>query len=116
VAQNRTEPNDADVTGQVLRFRGRRHLGRSRIGSAAEPDDPAATPEDDFAQYEHDDDEVDYRQRMLMNVIAIAIVAMLVGAGVWIADTIADMEKDQDCVLQGRANCAPIEAPAPRRE
>jgi len=53
---------------------------------------------------------------MLMNVIAIAIVALLVGVGVWIADTIAEMEKDQDCVLQGRANCAPIEVPIPHRK
>jgi len=104
------------MTGQVLHFRKGRRLGRPRMGSAAEPANAAATPEDDLAQYEHDDDQVDYRQRMLMNVIAIVIVAVLVSAGVWIADTIADMEKDQDCVLQGRANCAPIEAPAPHHE
>lgn len=53
---------------------------------------------------------------MLMNVIAIVIVALLVGVGVWIADTIAEMEKDQDCVLQGRANCAPIETPVAHRQ
>jgi hypothetical protein len=45
---------------------------------------------------------------MLMNVIAVMIVAALVGVGVWIADTITDMEKTQDCLMQGRQNCAPI--------
>jgi hypothetical protein len=44
-------------------------------------------------------------------MIAVMIVSLLVGAGVWIADTIADMQKIQDCTLQGRQNCAPIEVP-----
>jgi hypothetical protein len=45
---------------------------------------------------------------MLMNVIAVVIVSALVGIGVWIADTIADIETSQDCAMQGRQNCAPI--------
>jgi hypothetical protein len=85
--------------------------------AAARPGDPETGSPDDLAHYEQEPDEpVDYRHRMLMNVIAIAIVTLLVGAGVWIADTIADMEKDQDCVMQGRGNCAPIETPAPNRQ
>ena len=68
-------------------------------------------PTDDLARYEQEDRNVDYRQRMLMNVIAVVVVAMLVGVGVWIADTIADMEKIQDCTMQGRQNCAPIAVP-----
>ncbi len=51
---------------------------------------------------------------MLMNVMAVMVVIALVGAGVWIADTIEDMQKAQDCVMQGRQNCAPIELPAKR--
>ena len=46
---------------------------------------------------------------MLMNMIAAAIVVLLIGAGVWIADTISISVKIQDCALQGRTNCAPIE-------
>jgi len=75
---------------------------------------PAATrgsssePLDDLAQYEEEDAHIDYRHRMLMNVIAVMIVSSLVGVGVWIADTITDMEKTQDCLMQGRQNCAPI--------
>lgn len=74
------------------------------------PDLPGAEPVDDLAQFE-DDAPVDYRHRMLMNVIAVAVVTLLVGIGVWLADTIAAMERDQDCVLQGRQNCAPIIVP-----
>lgn len=53
---------------------------------------------------------------MVMNMIAIAVVVLLVGVGVWIAKTIADMEIDQDCLMQGRANCAPFEVPVPTRQ
>lgn len=73
---------------------------------------------DDLAQYEqvHEDDEIiDYPQRMLMNIIAVAVVTVLIGVGVWLADTIADMERDQDCMLQGRQNCAPVEVPVTKR-
>ena len=108
--QNRPELRQADPTGQVLLFRQRRS-----IRPAGEPMDPANESEDALAQYEQDE-EIDYRHRMLMNVIAVAICTMLVGAGVWIADTIAEMQRDQDCVLQGRANCAPIETPLSHRQ
>jgi hypothetical protein len=80
------------------------------------PNNAAAAPDDDLARFEQERNELlDDRHRMLMNVLAAAIIVVLVGAGVWIADTIAAMEQDQDCILQGRANCAPIEVPAPRR-
>jgi hypothetical protein len=92
-------------SAQVLQFK----LPRRRGAPAphAEPADPA----DDLARYEEEDANVDYRHRMVMNVIAVGIVTFLVGAGVWIADTIGDMEKAQDCLMQGRQNCAPIVVP-----
>jgi len=110
--------HDAGRSGQVLRFR--RRPDRPPLPSAAAPPANAESVDDlasdDLARYEQEQDEpIDYRQRMLMNLIAIAIVTVLVGAGVWIADTIAAMQNDQDCVLQGRGNCAPIEAPLPNR-
>ena len=46
-----------------------------------------------------------------MNLIAVAILALLVALGVWIAHTIADLQREQDCLMQGRSNCAPIEIP-----
>lgn len=51
-----------------------------------------------------------------MNVIALAIVTLLLGAGVWIADTITDLQRDQDCVMQGRVNCVPIDLPIPKQQ
>jgi hypothetical protein len=114
VAHNQPDPHSADAFGQVLRFRPR--PGQPRlVGSAAQPGEEESG--DPFTQYEQEQERpINYRQRMLMNVIALAIVALLVGAGVWIADTIEVLQKDQDCVLQGRANCAPIEIPIPRQQ
>src|ERR1700744_4437530 len=69
----------------------------------------------EFAHYEPDRDEtLDERQRMSMNLIAVAIVVTLIGVGVWIADSIQIAVKQEDCLLQGRTNCAPIELPAQR--
>ncbi len=51
-----------------------------------------------------------------MNLIALAILILLVGFGVWIADAIGDLQREQDCLMQGRSNCAPIEAPIPVQE
>jgi hypothetical protein len=69
----------------------------------------------DFAHYEQDRDEpLNERQRMLMNLIAVAIVVALISVGVWIADSIQVAVKQEDCLLQGRTNCAPIEIPAQR--
>jgi hypothetical protein len=31
------------------------------------------------------------------------------GAGLWIANTMASMRKNQDCVLSGRSGCTPVE-------
>lgn len=70
--------------------------------------DELAQP-DDLARYEHDDEPDDYRHRMIMNAAALIVVALLIGAGLWIADTMAAMRKNQDCVLSGRRGCTPVE-------
>ena len=117
------EPPEPEVTlhsAQVLQFRPRARLSerpflRASPTLANEPIDHESTLLEDLARYEQDveDEPINYRHRMLMNVMAVAVVTVLVGMGVWLADTIAEMERKQDCVLQGRQNCAPIEIPAP---
>jgi len=112
------EPSDSSETrprGQVLKFRLRGSAGRQPARSAIAPHE-GADEYDDLAQYEVEDTHIDYRHRMIMNVMAVVVVALLVGVGVWLADTIADMEKIQDCAMQGRQNCAPIEVPAPKQQ
>jgi hypothetical protein len=111
---DRPDPNETHGSAQVLKFELRRRA-RPPPPPLHAIIDSDAEPLDDLARYEDEDTHIDYRHRMLMNVIAVAIVSVLVGAGVWIADTIADMEKAQDCAMQGRQNCAPIEVPPPKQ-
>jgi hypothetical protein len=103
-------------SGQILTFQLRRRVGAlSPRHGPITPDGEGDEPGDDLAAFEEEDGHIDYRHRMLMNVIAVVIVSVLITAGVWIADTIAAMQKVQDCALQGRQNCAPIEVPITKR-
>jgi hypothetical protein len=52
---------------------------------------------------------------MTMNLLGLAITAILVAVGVWLAVSIAEMRKNQDCVLQGRPNCAKLNIPPAER-
>ena len=60
-------------------------------------------PVSDLKEYERRPDEPDdYRHRMIMNGLAFAVTVVLIVAGIWIADVMAHMRKNQDCVLIGR--------------
>jgi hypothetical protein len=96
-----TRPNQE--SGRVVPFRPR---ARSSSGSNLR-----FSPVSDLRQYEATRDD-DFRHRMMMNVIAAAIVLVLVGCGLWLTDTMVKVRKDQDCVLSGRSNCFEIKVPA----
>ena len=67
---------------------------------------PAAS---DLSRYERSRDEGDdFRHRMLANVAALAFTVALTAIGIWLAMSIADLRKTQDCVLMGRRDCARI--------
>ena len=66
----------------------------------------------DLSRYEQDRDEPDdFRHRMLANVAAFAFTVALTAVGIWLAMSIADLRKTQDCVLMGRRDCAHISTP-----
>jgi hypothetical protein len=116
LAHDHADAEGTRPTAQILQFRPREHLGDQAGTGTANANEPESVLLDDLEQYEQDreeDENINYPQRMLMNVIAVAVVTLLIGVGVWLADTIANMEREQDCVLQGRQNCAPIEIAAP---
>lgn len=76
---------------------------------------PASTPQghkppvEDLSKYEREPDEPDdYRHRMIVNVVAFLFIVALVGAGIWLADSMARMRHTQDCFLSGRRDCAPV--------
>lgn len=80
-------------------------------GGGARAPTPAAVPSpvDDLAKFERGEGTDDYRHRMTVNIAAFVFVLALIGAGLWLADTMAQMRKNQDCVLSGRRGCAPVE-------
>jgi hypothetical protein len=105
----RPDPRHTGPFGQILKFEprppGKQFVATSRL-------QPVEDDLDDFARFEQEQDEpIDYRHRAIMNLIALAILILLVGLGVWIADTIGDLQRDQDCLMQGRTNCLPLEIP-----
>jgi hypothetical protein len=76
---------------------------------------PPQTPVEDVGKYAHRGADDDYGHRMKANVAALVVVVVLIVCGIWIADTIAQMRKNQDCVLSGRRGCTPVQVqPTPR--
>ena len=63
------------------------------------------------AREEQKEAPISERDRTLTNVLLLVIVGALVGGGIWIANTMLDVRKVQDCVASGRRNCAPISVP-----
>ena len=68
---------------------------------------------EEFQRTEDGDD--DYRHRMLVNIAAFVFVVALMSGAYWIADSMARMRKDQDCILSGRSGCTPVEYTRERR-
>ena len=103
------ETKQNEGMGRVIRLRPR---GPSPRGAAEAGGMPVRqAPVGDLSPYERTEDHDDYRHRMITNGIAFLVCVVLVVAGVWIADTMAEIRKDQDCVLSGRSNCMPVTVP-----
>jgi hypothetical protein len=66
----------------------------------------------DLSHYERDREEPDdYRHRMLANIAAFAFTVALISIGIWLAMSIANLRRTQDCVLMGLHDCVRISAP-----
>lgn len=83
--------------------------------------DPNAQPQqndtqgepNDLSRYERPRDEPDdFRHRMLANIAAFAFTVALTAIGIWLAMSIADLRRTQDCVLMGRRDCVRISTPS----
>jgi hypothetical protein len=100
------EQQSSDADNRVVPLR------RRQPGAPAGPQRPDPP---DLSRYEGGADDDDFRHRMLTNLAALAFVGLLIVAGVWIANTIAEMRKNQDCVLSGRRGCTPVNIPSADR-
>ncbi|MGH6725983.1 MAG: hypothetical protein ACREB8_05485 [Pseudolabrys sp.] len=94
-------PASSDNEPRVVSFR------RGYLGARGQASGPP--PPDDLSKYERVDDGDDYRHRMIVNAAAFVFVIGLIAGGLWLADTMAEMRKNQDCVLSGRRGCTPVE-------
>jgi hypothetical protein len=66
----------------------------------------------DLSRYEQPREEPDdFRHRMLANIAAFAFTVALTAVAIWLAMSIEDLRKTQDCVLMGRRDCIHISAP-----
>jgi hypothetical protein len=108
-------PIATDDEHRVLQFRPRNSAQprELRNNAVVQPRPQDAAPEPlDLARYERVREEPDdFRHRMLANIAAFAFTIALLAIGIWLAISIADMRKTQDCVLMGRRDCTRIAAP-----
>ena len=101
------QPMTSDDEHRVLKFR-----PRTLAHPPGQPDNQARQQPADLSRFERAPEEPDeFRHRMLANVAALAFTIALTAIGIWLAVSIADLRKTQDCVLMGRRDCAQISTP-----
>ncbi len=115
-------PSAAEEEHRVLQFRPRKapqsHAPAFRGNAVVTPlhHDSTAEPVElsrlDLSRFEHPREEADdFGHRMLANIAAFAFTVALTAVGIWLAMSIADLRKTQDCVLMGRHDCVRISTP-----
>ena len=106
-------PITSDEEHRVLQFRPRTapspvaHRGSGIVQSLHVAPEPL-----DLSRYEQPREEPDdFRHRMLANIAALAFTIALTAIGIWLAVSIADLRRTQDCVMMGRRDCVRITTP-----
>lgn len=105
-------PIAAEEEHRVLQFRPRNPVltpgWRKDLSAPTRQEEP-----NDLARYERPRDEPDdFHHRMLANIAALAFTVALTAVAIWLAMSIADLRRTQDCVLMGRRDCVRISAPS----
>jgi hypothetical protein len=49
--------------------------------------------------------------RRLANIVLLLMLVVLVGGGIWLTNAMLEQRTLDDCLAQGRRNCAQIDAP-----
>jgi hypothetical protein len=107
-------PIAADDDHRVIQFRPRSALHAPQLHTSVQAQirqpDKLIEPLD-LSRYEKPRPAPDdFRQRMLANIAAFAFTVALTAVGIWLAMSIADLRRTQDCVLMGRHDCVHISA------
>ncbi len=96
---------DHDAHGRILPFNPRRPPPYGAFSNLTSHQSPVG----EFDQYQSaGSGDDDYRHRMKMNALALLVLIVLIAGGMWIVDVMAQMRKNQDCVLSGGRNCAAV--------
>ena len=104
-------PIAAEEEHRVVPFRPRSGPARRVVegGGPAVPQHRREMLQLDLSRYEQPREQPDdFRHRILANIAAIAFTIALTAIGIWLAMSIADLRKTQDCLLTGRRDCARI--------
>jgi hypothetical protein len=115
-------PIASEEEHQVLQFRPRKvrqeHAPAFHSSAVVTPlrHDSAPEPVElsrlDLSRYEQPREEPDdFGHRMLANIAAFAFTVALTAVAIWLAMSIEDLRKTQDCVLMGRRDCIHISTP-----
>jgi hypothetical protein len=51
----------------------------------------------------------DERDRRVTNIFLLVFFAVIVGSGIWLVNAMIEQKTIDDCVAQGRRNCAPLD-------
>ncbi|HXF89245.1 MAG TPA: hypothetical protein VNK48_12905 [Xanthobacteraceae bacterium] len=105
--RNKAAEQPHEQAARVLKFKPRGALYARPV--------PQLSPVEDLRKYETDAEPDDFRHRMIMNLAGFAATIVLIVIGVWLAESMAQLRKDQDCVLAGRRDCATLRTAIPPR-
>lgn len=113
--QSAGEARDAPPPAAIIPARKTRppDLPPNLAGRAREmrAQDTAAVETRNLATFEHLDATPDnYRHRMIANGVGFVAALMVALIGIWLADKMAELRHDQDCVLMRLQSCAPATA------
>lgn len=112
-------PTDEGASGdagrRVILFRPRAGAPPTTAIPAPSWERDVSSPVSDLTKFERTQEQDDYRHRMIVNAVALVFTILLAAAGIWLAESMAALRKNQDCVLMGRRGCSPIELPAADR-
>jgi hypothetical protein len=108
---SKDDPNNTEREGRILQFRPRSPSRVEAFSNLSSDHSPIS----DLSKFAQSGNRDDYAHRMKVNALAVLFLAVLVGGGIWIVDTMAQQRNNQDCALSGRRNCAANVIPIPLR-